>query len=405
MLGDLGVAKQLEGTLEYTISCLGTPYYMSPEVIASRPYQYASDVWSLGCVLHEIAARKTAFQSIGLPQLMYKIIKTDFEPLPHGRFSRPLQLLVNSMLRSDPADRPATRDIILIPFVRKHLGLLLGPSAARSVIESASAPASSSYDDLPSVSQADLLSTAMRGLKKEGLGGGSKKKISAQVAKKKKGALAADSSSQPSRVSSSALLPVASSATMTRKTPTPPIGASRVVQSTVSRASSSVSQATSVPVAAVKSARKIEEWASGALWERKVAKQAEARIKARQHDARLTREQARQTRKEKDPEHKAREAELAAIGEHLMEKKRKEVEGQRMARNEWLDIGEDVGGGTEGWGGHGEGMAGFFDEFGAWHEAEEGGEGEGEEEEKEDDEEDEEETEEEEEEDDDEDEE
>ena len=49
MLGDLGVAKQLEGTLEYTISCLGTPYYMSPEVIASRPYHFASDIWSLGC--------------------------------------------------------------------------------------------------------------------------------------------------------------------------------------------------------------------------------------------------------------------------------------------------------------------------------------------------------------------
>ena len=29
-LGDLGIAKALEGTLELAITCTGTPYYMSP---------------------------------------------------------------------------------------------------------------------------------------------------------------------------------------------------------------------------------------------------------------------------------------------------------------------------------------------------------------------------------------
>lgn len=44
----------------------------SPEVIAARPYTYASDVWSLGCVLYEMAARRPAFESLGLPQLMVR---------------------------------------------------------------------------------------------------------------------------------------------------------------------------------------------------------------------------------------------------------------------------------------------------------------------------------------------
>lgn len=62
------------------ITCLGTPYYMSPEVIAARPYTYASDIWSLGCVLYEMAARKTAFQALGLPQLMVGAVqKSDHE--------------------------------------------------------------------------------------------------------------------------------------------------------------------------------------------------------------------------------------------------------------------------------------------------------------------------------------
>lgn len=51
---------------------LQSPYYMSPEVIAARPYTYASDLWSLGCTLYEMAARRPAFEALGLPQLMVR---------------------------------------------------------------------------------------------------------------------------------------------------------------------------------------------------------------------------------------------------------------------------------------------------------------------------------------------
>lgn len=47
----------------------GTPHYMSPEVISARPYTSASDIWALGCVLYEAAARTPAFAAKGLPQV------------------------------------------------------------------------------------------------------------------------------------------------------------------------------------------------------------------------------------------------------------------------------------------------------------------------------------------------
>jgi NIMA (never in mitosis gene a)-related kinase len=52
-LGDLNVSKVAKKGLLYTQT--GTPYYASPEVWKDQPYDSKSDVWSLGCVLYEIA--------------------------------------------------------------------------------------------------------------------------------------------------------------------------------------------------------------------------------------------------------------------------------------------------------------------------------------------------------------
>lgn len=50
-LADFGIAKRLEAE-EFAKTSLGTPCYLSPEMILRSEYNYKTDIWGLGCSLY-----------------------------------------------------------------------------------------------------------------------------------------------------------------------------------------------------------------------------------------------------------------------------------------------------------------------------------------------------------------
>ena len=44
-LGDFGIARILSNTREKAKTVVGTPYYLSPEIIESKPYSFKTDIW------------------------------------------------------------------------------------------------------------------------------------------------------------------------------------------------------------------------------------------------------------------------------------------------------------------------------------------------------------------------
>ena len=56
-------------------SIKGTPLYRSPELVEERPYDHTADLWSVGCILYELAVGTPPFYTTSIFQLVSLILK------------------------------------------------------------------------------------------------------------------------------------------------------------------------------------------------------------------------------------------------------------------------------------------------------------------------------------------
>ncbi|CAG9312240.1 unnamed protein product [Blepharisma stoltei] len=123
-LGDFGIAKVLDGTKDFANTCIGTPYYMSPELFKNKPYSYKSDVWAFGCVIYEMMNLRHAFDAQSLNGLAMKILKGSYPPTSPF-YSKGLRDIVTKMLSVNPSQRPTLIDLLNTPLIRRHVVIYL----------------------------------------------------------------------------------------------------------------------------------------------------------------------------------------------------------------------------------------------------------------------------------------
>ena len=103
---DFGVSKLVSSTLAKASTEIGTPLYLSPEIVRQEKYDFKTDIWSMGVTLYELCTFKRPFDTtIGIKDLNEKILKGDFDPLP-DKYSQDLKDLIGSMLQVKQSERP-----------------------------------------------------------------------------------------------------------------------------------------------------------------------------------------------------------------------------------------------------------------------------------------------------------
>ena len=118
-LGDMGVSKIVKNSVAVQNTRVGTPLYLSPELVKQKPYDYKIDVWAMGCILYQMCAGKAPFSGENLISLGYNIVHNQPPPLPAG-YSVDLVDLVSRLLEKNPLNRPSAEEA---------LGLIVGRRA------------------------------------------------------------------------------------------------------------------------------------------------------------------------------------------------------------------------------------------------------------------------------------
>ncbi|XP_050751963.1 serine/threonine-protein kinase Nek1 [Gymnogyps californianus] len=125
-LGDFGIARVLNSTAELARTCIGTPYYLSPEICQNKPYNNKSDIWALGCVLYEMCTLKHAFEAGNMKNLVLKIISGPFPPISM-HYSYDLRNLLSQLFKRNPRNRPSVNSILEKSFIAKRVEKFLTP--------------------------------------------------------------------------------------------------------------------------------------------------------------------------------------------------------------------------------------------------------------------------------------
>uniref|UniRef100_K1QBM5 non-specific serine/threonine protein kinase n=1 Tax=Magallana gigas TaxID=29159 RepID=K1QBM5_MAGGI len=111
-LGDLGLAKVLESSMQKASTFCGTQYYMSPEIVSGRPYNSKSDIWAMGVCIYEMTTLRRPFDARLEYHLYLKIAYDQLPPIPKDKYSPRLIKVIERMLCRDADSRPSATELL-----------------------------------------------------------------------------------------------------------------------------------------------------------------------------------------------------------------------------------------------------------------------------------------------------
>ena len=128
-LADFGVSAKNTSSLQRRYSFIGTPYWMSPEIIACETdkeisYDVKTDIWSLGITCIELAEKEPPHNELNPTRVMMKIRKSDAPKLKEpNRWSKNFHDFLNKCLSKNPDERLPARELLKVSFLIFNFGV------------------------------------------------------------------------------------------------------------------------------------------------------------------------------------------------------------------------------------------------------------------------------------------
>ncbi|XP_004402780.1 PREDICTED: serine/threonine-protein kinase 36 isoform X2 [Odobenus rosmarus divergens] len=124
-LCDFGFARAMSTNTMVLTSIKGTPLYMSPELVEERPYDHTADLWSVGCILYELAVGTPPFYTTSIFQLVSLILK---DPVRWPTTISPcFKSFLQGLLTKDPRQRLSWPDLLHHPFIAGRVTIITEP--------------------------------------------------------------------------------------------------------------------------------------------------------------------------------------------------------------------------------------------------------------------------------------
>uniref|UniRef100_A0A6C0KFR3 non-specific serine/threonine protein kinase n=1 Tax=viral metagenome TaxID=1070528 RepID=A0A6C0KFR3_9ZZZZ len=112
-IGDFGISKKLHLTNDFTKTVIGTPYYLSPELINNIQYNKKVDIWALGCILYEMIFLTHAFGYNNLKDVIVMINEAKYiKKYITLNYSIEIYNIIDLLICKHPKDRLSIYEII-----------------------------------------------------------------------------------------------------------------------------------------------------------------------------------------------------------------------------------------------------------------------------------------------------
>lgn len=114
-LVDFGMARaaSLAGVDASAFAVAGTPDYMSPEAVAPLAVDTRSDLYALGCILHEMLAGRPPFTGATAFAVLEAHRTAPIPDIAEDRAPSALRELLRALLAKSPADRPQSASAVV----------------------------------------------------------------------------------------------------------------------------------------------------------------------------------------------------------------------------------------------------------------------------------------------------